>query len=516
MPADLQWYDSTGVTAQPTLTFAPVNGTPTAWQTVRVYNDHDSGGASDSREILLTAFSRNTGSGSYSQDDDVALNGWIEVRITGSGGTGIEAQTVGATAIGRNRFLSVRPIPASACYRVVEVRLNIPAGVGTQAKDVRLRLIEGSRAVATAIGLRAGGVMGLRMPVGDTATYQVLEGGSVTPQGSPDNTVAVSTLAGLGAGVPNVLVAHNETLNDTDGDAATLSSGEEYFCALCYDGSTTLAQVKGSKGTAPLADSAKPEVPENNVCLAMIRRNYDATIEAADIETDLMWWGGAFLEDTGDLNPKIWALEAVLGDMVIVSATYDLLTLTASDENFIWLLPGGSIGVELAGTPPENGAALLYRATTDGSGITALVDCRPWTAPNLYVMTLKAAGALSGGETDFGVLPRTADAVLLPVGGVVMAMGDQGTTSGANTADLNYSEGGAAFATIFTSQGSVDLRPSVAYDAADPVDSDARPEVLVFRGGTRFRLDVDAVAGAGTPGDMVCQLVFAFPGTAAP
>lgn len=515
MPAQLQWYDDTDTTEQPTLSFAPVNGTPTAAQEVHLWNDIGGAlGATDSLEILLTAYSRNTGSGSYSQDDDVALNGWVEVRLIDVAGTGIVAQTTSWTAIGRNRFLAVRPIPAE-CARHLEVRLNIPAGVGTQAKQVRLRMIEGSRAFATAMGLRAGGVMGLRMPLGDTATYQVLEGGVVTAQGSPDDTVAVTTLVGIGGGVPNVIVAHNETISDVDGDAATLGSGEEYFCALCYDGSDTLAQVKGSKGTAPIADTLEPEIPENHVCLSMIRRNYDAVIETAHLDSALMRWGGAYLEDTGDLQPRLWSFEVVAGDMVVVSATYDQLSLTGSATNYVWALPAGTVGTNTTGVPPENGAILLYEPTTDSGAITALADRRPWMAPNLYVMTLQLAGTLSGGETSNSVLPRRANAMLLPIGGVVLAMGDQGTTSGANTFDINYSEEGAAFATIFTSQSTVDLRPSVPYDASDPVDSEARPEVLVFKGGTRFQAECDTVAGAGTPGDATVQLVFAFPAVTA-
>jgi len=84
-----QWYLPDGVTADADESFAPVNGIPTTPVERRLYNDFGGAeGSVDSEDFLITAVSRSTGIGDYSMDDELAASGWIEIRLTGSGGTG--------------------------------------------------------------------------------------------------------------------------------------------------------------------------------------------------------------------------------------------------------------------------------------------------------------------------------------------------------------------------------------------------------------------------------------------
>jgi hypothetical protein len=105
----LQWLLTDGVTVDASESFAPENGIPGDPVARRLYNDWDgSVGSVDSGDFLITAVSRSTGVGDYSADDELAASGWIEICLTGSGGTGMVNQTTGWIKVGRGRFVRVK------------------------------------------------------------------------------------------------------------------------------------------------------------------------------------------------------------------------------------------------------------------------------------------------------------------------------------------------------------------------------------------------------------------------
>ena len=86
---------------------------------------------------------------------------------------------------------------------------------------------------------------------------------------------------------------------------------------------------------------------------------------------------------------------------------------------------------------------------------------------------------------------------MLPLVGIVLSLGVPGTVSGSTIADVNQATAGT-FPTLFTSQGSSDQRPTLAFGASNYTDYGARPEAYQIDPWSRWRVDWDAVAG--TPG----------------
>jgi hypothetical protein len=64
--------------------------------------------------------------------------------------------------------------------------------------------------------------------------------------------------------------------------------------------------------------------------------------------------------------------------------------------------------------------------------------------------------------------------------------------------DLEQSNAGAGFTTIFTSQGTSDQRPTIAQGTANAIDYGARPEVYTIYPWSRWRGVVDAIPGTAS------------------
>ncbi len=190
MPAAiLTWYETDGTTAAGLDTYTPTAGTPTAAQTTRVYNDW--GGtavADDATELRITALSRDSGGTTFTADHALAAGAYIECRAVDSGGAGVLDQTTEWTPVGKGRYLYLRDLPSN-CYRTIETRINAPAGYGTAAVEVLLRAVAAAPAVALEDGHHESGAVGVCHGVGDGRFGALLEGGTLTATGTPDDDV---------------------------------------------------------------------------------------------------------------------------------------------------------------------------------------------------------------------------------------------------------------------------------------------------------------------------------------
>jgi hypothetical protein len=505
----LQWYDETGTTQNPTLAFTPDNGTPGAEQTLRLYNDKDSSYAADTApDVLITVLTRDGGSSDpFTATHSLAASGWIEARAVDASGAGIIVQVTPWTAVGGGRFLATREIP-SDCYRSIEFRPNIPGGAGTVASEALARAYHSGESTVMEDGTYASGVQGIVCGLGDGATTGILDGGALTEAGTPDNTVEVADVSWEHLGEPQTLLAHALTFNDEDSAAAALASGEAYPATLSLGAGPTVTVTKGVKGTAPLDVTDWPEPPAGEAFLGRVNVPFDATIETADIDqTDRLFTGFAWESD--GLEFYVHGGVAIIGGRLVRKSSRLSVTLDASDTSWVWGHPDRTISATLTEAAPVPGALLHYEVTTDGSGVTGVVDRRTWIGPNLFVLTLHKDGTLAASGKAYGALPRNSKAYLLPLS-VFAALGDPGATSGSTILDVEYSEDGAAWASIYTTAAAGQL-PEIAFGASVPVDLDSRPEVLTFRGGTRFRLNVVQVPGTAST-DAFVALLFVFPG----
>ncbi len=512
---DLKFYDSTNATVNPTLTFAPENGTPSAAQILHLWNDKgDVIGADTAEDVLVGALSGVAGSGSYSAQGTLAANRYVEVQAYDVTGTGIVVQTSPYTPVGKGAFLSLRPIPKN-CARYLRVRVNVPGGAGVVAEDVLLVPYYNGVAAPLEDGHYEGGGQGVLAGVGDASYTAILSGGAITANGSPDDKVDVSTLVGVHEGEPYCIVGAEYTLSALDGSSASLAAGESYLATVSVGsdgaGGFELHFTKSDKGTAPLSVSLRPEVPDGETLLGYIEREEDATIEQADIDQATRYWGGFALEyDAASLTVYVHGGRALVGNRMIRRTTSSPITLDASDDSWIWLLSNGSFSATLDTTAPDDRALLLWKATTDGSGVTAVVDLRTWTAPNLAVLQFTKLGNLADEDKAYAVLPAGGPCYVLPLSAFAVGLAGLGAGSGTTVFDVEVNDGGATWTTIFTSSGTVDLRPSLAYNAANRVTSAGQPEAFKHDGGRMARVRIDAIA-AGTPTDLAATLLIARP-----
>ena len=491
----LKWYETDGTTLAGVDTYTPTAGTPTAAQTTRIYNDNGgAASADDATELRITALARDAGDTNFTADHALAAGAYIECRAVGSGGTGVAAQTTEWTPVGKGRYLYLRDLPSN-CYRTIETRINAPAGYGTADVEVLLRAVAAAPSVVLEDGHHESGAVGVCHGVGDGRFGALLEGGNLTATGTPDDDVHLDLTTWIAAGVPWTLVPQAITLDNLDSAAAALASGESYWCALSLAADGTVTQTKGVKGTSPLAVSARPTPLSDEPLLGYIEREFDATIESGDIYQDERVYGWFAQSSSGaSLVVSISGGWAMLDSRLAILTGATSLTLDASDTSYVYLNPSGTLTANVTGVRPTDRSLLLWEFTTDGTGVTASVDRRVLVGRRLITMTFEKS-TWSG--SIYSSWPSGSAGYILPIRGIVMAMGVPGTVSGSTIADINQAAT-TSFTTIFTSQGSSDQRPTLAFGASNYSDAGARPEVYRIEPWSRWKVDADATAG--TPG----------------
>ena len=497
-----QWYMTDGTTPDADEGLTPLNGTPTTPFERRLYNDNGGVlGSVDSGDFVITAVSRSTGVGDYTMDDELAASGWIEFRLTGSGGTGMVNQTTGWMKVGRGRFVRVKGIKAEG-YRTIEQRLVIPIGSGIVAKEYKLRIIEDARAYMLQYGHTEGGAQGLRMGVGDASWTEILVGFEAAEAAVPDNTIEVARGISVFAGVPVPEMAEALTFSNLDSAAAALASGEEYLALVTIDGTGAKTVTKSAKGAAPLSEANLPDVPDGHREIFWAQVPFSAVITDAEIHMDRKVYGGAQLTGSG-VSPTLHPFESLIGNALVLVPFGVELALTDDDTNYVWADPSGGVESNTTGLQPEDMSCLFYEITLAAGVITEIIDCRPWLYPNPVEVRLDIHGVLSGSPVGYGVLATRSSAYLVPFVGVTAAVGDRGGTSGLTKFDIEATDRNNSYASIYTDTSPDDLRPQIAYNAAEPVDRDSFPQVSFFHGGTRFKLSVPTAPGTASNGGHV-------------
>ena len=504
----LRFYDSGDVAEASTLTFAPTAGTPTAAQELHLWNDEDGTAGSDTAtEVRITALARTQGDTNYTQNDEVLTSGWLEVRAIGANGTGISVQTTSWQRIGNGRYLYLLDIPAE-CNRELEFRLNVPASAGSVTKEIKIRAVASKLSVTLSEGFMESGAQGVYSGLGDELFSGILQGGVVTATGTPDDDINIANLIWIHKGIGYCKLAHAVTLNGDDGSSVALSSGESYWATISCGASGTLTVTKSDLGTSPLAANLREPVPDGEVLLCYVEREFDATIEQGDIyEEDRIYYRFAYADD--GLDVTIYPGIAIVGDEKVSLSRPSTITLADDDDSYVWLNPDGTLTAELAGVPPQDHSLLLWLFTAASGSVTVAVDRRTYIGRRLHVVQMFIPGTLSVSDKAYGMFPSMSRGRIRPVNGVTFGVSATGTTSGATTATISKAEQGAtSFTSLFTSSGSNDQRPSVAYNATSLVDFDALPEVLEVGPMAMFELNIAAIPGGSDSANAVaCVLV---------
>ena len=503
MPAPvLTWYDSGDVAQATSLTFAPENGVATAAQTVHLWNDKGgTAGSDDATELHLTCYTRDQGDTTWSQTHDAAAYGWVRCQAVGSGGPGAPvAHLTGLASVGLSRQLNLLDLPSDG-YRSIEVSVLVPAGVGTQAIEVLLvaRYAEVSESLPDG-AFEAGG-MGVRSGLGDTTASWIVTGGAITESGGgADANANVAAVWWVHEGIPLCIDKEAVALNQNDVTPAALTAGRAYWATLSLGAAGTVTVTKGA--AAASASATKAAVPAGELPLGHVKVPYQAgtsVISTADItQADRLFGGFAAVTSGASLSVTLHPGSALIGGRLVTISGTRSVTLGATDETWIWLTPAGATTTSLDAIAPVDRALLLYRMTTDGSGVTIARDCRSWIGRPLHSLRMLQEGTLAANDyTNTIVYPGRTPGRVRPVAGLQWSLGDNGASSGSTKLDVEVSDAGGAWTSLFPSSATTDLRPTIAHDSTDPT-SESTTETLTIPARCRLRCKVIAIPGTAS------------------
>jgi hypothetical protein len=502
---NLVFYDSADTAESDPLTFSNLEtGTPSAAQTLHLWNAKGSAFAETGTEIRVSVLAKGPLDTDYSSDTLPAAQRWIEGRIVGQTGTGIAAQTTSWTPIGKNRYIKADPIPTN-CARYFEFRVNAPPGIGTAYELNVVVTVDWARpAVPVSDGISETGGDGVCIGLGDGTASFLVSGGVLTETGTPDAFVNFTDIVYVHKGIHLVILADNYELTNLDGNAAALAAGEAYWATLYLDEDGTVKDTRSAKATSPLSTGTRPAVPAGGILLAYVQRDFDAAIANADIFQDAVY-RGLFSSSSSGLVLTLGPGRAFVDNFLLDFQLPQTITLTASNTCSVWLTKNGSLEETLDGTRPstEERALLLYVCTTDGSSITATANRRKWTGADIKPVQLQFISEVNNNDYSlYATWPSHRAGMLLPVAPVVADIDDVGTSAASASwkFDVFMSTDGGADTTLFTSSGTVDRRPVIAWNDTTLRDTDAVPEVVSISPYARLRAKLVAEPGSITVG----------------
>lgn len=496
----MRWYDDDDGAESGELQFTNVvGGVVTAAVEKHLWNDKGGTAGSDTAsEVEVWMLSRDVGDAEYSLDDEAARDGWFEVRAIDKAGTGIVAQVTAWYPVGKGRKLYLQDIPSN-CTRHLEIRLLAPASAGTVSKEGLLRCRVGRADSPLIDGFYESGGHGVFTGLGDERFTEILEGYDCAESGTPDEFVTVGIGRRVGAGIPMIDLEQQVEFTNLDGASEALTSGQSYWAAITLGSGATPTVTKGLRGTSPMPISTRPALPDGERLVAWVEVPYGLVITNSEIDQDDRKYGCYGYTYSG-LVLKIHRGKSLIDNRLVRNEGLSAeLAMGTSATTYVWHNADGTFTAETTGSGQDR-AELYYVVTTDGSGITAVVDRRPWIGGPVVVLQLSKAGTLAANDEVFGMLPSGQRALIRPVGGITVGLADDGGTSGATLVDVFSKAQGGAFTTLFTSSGTDDQRPSIAYDATDPIDTSCAPEVLVLEPWSQLKAKVISVPGTASSG----------------
>lgn len=408
---------------------------------------------------------------------------WPRVRILGKIVDGV-VTTEGASdtrPFGVNATLPVGDMAPQNGWRL-ELKL-VPPG-GRTAEAVKLGIVVDDDASSAPLAFRTALATGSGVVPADRieGLRAFLRGSDVTADDSDTITVAGGAMVyeGLITTFPGEVVVFDLE----DGEAVDLGVGESYLVTLSRQSDGDLVVTKGPKDEALVY----PDVPTGEVFVERL------TVTSAD-GVAVTVSAASF---TGGRVYAEYHARAGAGLTVIVSAGAGVTSpsdhdqflsheitvgIAATATSRIWRLADGSLIDTLTDVPPEFGADLLWLVTTDGAGVTDIVDARVFThrAVTFWPVELQYRAVFA----DLASLPlHGVAAALVPFDGEIeliteaLSDVDPGWTGGGIKIDLRvfppgvpvpWPVGGAGTGgvSLFTSSGTDDQRPSIAFDATN-------------------------------------------------
>lgn len=487
MVDELKLYETDDATPLPVITFSPdptIAGVASAAVPSHLWNALGTPAGTFLRALKFRLVAEIT-TGVWSETGIPLLDRReLSFRIAGSANPGADPLFVGRTAgafqpVGAGVLFGVGDMrPNCAVYLETKYTPSIQGGSGIIPWNWRIEPVYNvwsTAYVSTATGILTG--------CGESSISEWVIAPTVLATGTPDAVVNGGLRWFVGRGISRRGNVWTATLNQNDSAAAALVMGESYEALLSQPiiggAVVTTKGVKAVDGSTVL-----PAMPTAHIPIAHVHVAYGAggsVIHDSDI-TVLCGDGRGNLGYSGaSLTVTLGAVRAQTGRTAI-DRPGDTLLLTASVTQTIYL--------DLAGawsTTWTDGALSFWSVTTDGSGVTGVVDLRTYIGGRRIVLR-KAGNEVQTDDQDWAVVSEPSSIDRIEPSLRVAAAGASGVT----VLDVEI-EG----ATCFTTSG---LRPSIAAGARLPSVGTAWPEVTTLAGGAAVTLDTATITTGGTRG----------------
>lgn len=499
-PTLLAWYDSALVLLASRPSIAADPGQAGNIVTLYLINNKGGVGAQTEPETGVHGLYRDAGS----VNDPVEIgHAWAqgrygEIRIVG-GYNGWGGAPTDWVKLGAGSSLAIPvPIPNDQGVKV-EVRLNPPSSVIGVAAEMTLA-VDRELAVEAGLGASKSKGDGVILGVRDGGFSEVTRGGAVTQDDAgASKDVDVAATAGVATGIPYAVAAATE-VNIPDASAA-----KNRYDLISISASGVLTRTAGVEDTPPLTNADKPAVPAGHRELAWVQKRDTQNVLDSDIDNTVRRLGLFPLSLGIGRNVTVGRGQALVDGSLVKQDGDVPIPLAASITSRLWLGRSGGWLVTTTAEIPGRGYLLMYEADTDATTVTATRDLRHYVGFDHLDLAFYWPGTLAANTYAYAVNPedRTIYLLPLPTGAVAASVQDNGGTSGATVFDLEYSDNGGSWTTLYT--GAVD-RPSIAHDAAAHTDHDSHPLVLAIPPRARVRGKVAAIpAVASVDGYLTVQ-----------
>lgn len=493
------WRNSTDTAALTTSDF-----TSAATLTALLWWSRGAAGAGPSEPSLVRLLVEDPDNpGAYLTSGHPALDSQeCQVRITGSLNPGSDAAfsevLTGWTRLGTDGVLVLPPMRGDTAWEI-EIRWVLSAGLaGSRIPFAyRLEAAEGSvPAEAVPAALLGDGIV---LGIGDPTLTRFVEHVPVTPTGTPDDKVHIGDAAfrWLYCGGYRYEGVADVTLSQDDGDAATLTSGEEYWAVLTLSPSGGATTTKGSKATAGAA--LRPAQPADELYVAAVRVAYDAgggAIATGDIASGVA--ADRFQPRAGTgLTVIVGTGRAWVARQWCSRTTETTVVVPANVTRYLWLESTAALTLTTTDVAPSAGALRIATVITDGSSVMTLTDTRAsWWEPRRETLRLRAAGSeATGTAVDVLTIDRP---LWLDRGRMVLRVASAGAT-------------GSTDVTIVRSRGGSESDMATGTIAAGGYDGVLSISQGDLQAGDSLHLDVDAITAGGTQGSDVSIVLAAHP-----
>lgn len=473
MPALLVAYETDGVTPLPSpFSFAATDpGVASAEVVFHVQNDGDE--TAEAPDLYLhqvdPATAEQVARGLRAVDE-----GWVELRADGTAHADVAQADTGWRPVGYGRQLR---IAALAPGEWVEVRshFNPPGTASGSNPEFVIHAEPDGRTFAIGEGHTEATRPGLVSPLGRRAELRY--GGVITAD-SPESADVIlgDTVWTDEYGIPHARLVAAVTIGPNDVTGNPPAAGEAYKARVSVGTSTTPTVTKGTRAViAALGDP--PALPAGEVNLGWVLVDDAGTIATGDITNEAVAGLAEPVVSSG-LQILVGPRVQLVGNSLRDRPGQQPVTLPQSSTCSVWAIRGGGVAVTTDGTPPEAGATLLYAIPTDptDADLAAMVDHREPIGVDVVRVDLYFPGTVTDAAKVRAVFPLGRRGWIRAPRGLALSVDDPGSGNAAGQFTVNLSIqdvfGGGALTSVFTSVGTDDRRPELAFGDSPMIDTD--------------------------------------------